>query len=317
MRKYLFLVVLAASAACQRKLDVDFISNFGVNVDSTTHTAGTAVNFSFIGNPNTITFYSGEPGHVYANRNRVSVAGTPTLQFSSALNSGSQAGSLLLLASTDFKGVAVGDTATTITNIQSAAWTDITSRANLATSATAAASGNVDLTDLAAGGKPIFLAFKYIGQAGSIQNKWTITGLTVTNTLKDGSVYTIANLVANNTPVTSNYGGVTTYSPGWVVYTPHNTFGWTVTAGTSLVVAGAATVAAATDNAEAWTIMGALDLRKVTPDIGVAVKSITAVQPAYVYTYAKAGGYAATFVAENATRDKADSAVRTINLTIR
>lgn len=167
------------------------------------------MNFKFEGAPTTITFYSGEPGRQYQYRNRKSEAGKATLQFTSALNAGAQTGSLLLMASTDFKGVVPGDTAATQANIKAAKWTDITSRANLAANATATASGAIDLSDLSTG-TPVYLAFKYLATAGSIQNKWTITGLTVTNTLKDASVYTIASLAVNNSPITTNYGGVST-----------------------------------------------------------------------------------------------------------
>ena len=42
-----------------------------------------------------------------------------------------------------------------------------------------------------------------------------------------------------------------------------------------VVITGASTAAAATAPAESWAIMGAVDLRKVTPDAGLAVKDIT------------------------------------------
>jgi len=316
MRKLIFILIpgLAVFTACQRKLEVDSMASFSVTPDSVSYHAGGNVNFNFGGSPNTITFYSGEPGHIYDLRNRISEAGKAILQFSSALNAGVQTGSLALMASTDFKGVAVADTATTIANIKAATWTDITSRAKLATNATTTASGAIDLTDMA--GTPVFLAFKYLGQAGSIQNKWTISGLTVTNTLKDGSVYTIANLLANNSPITSNFGGVPTYSPGWVAYPVSNTFTWVVSAGTSLVITGAATAVAATAPSEAWTIMGPVDLKKVTPDVGVAIKSITLPLPSYTYVYGKAGNYKATFIAGNATRDNEVTNISTIDVTV-
>jgi len=316
MRKLIYILIpgLAAISACQRKLEVDSLGNFSVTADSAAYHAGGNATFTFSGSPNTITFYSGEPGHIYDLRNRVSEAGKATLQFSSALNAGVQTGSLALMASTDFKGVAVGDTATTIANIKAAKWTDITSRAKLAANATTTASGAIDLTDMA--GTSVYLAFKYLGQAGSIQNKWTITGLTITNTLKDGSVYTIANLLANNSPITSNFGGVPTYSPGWVAYPVNNTFTWVVSAGTSLVITGASTAALATADSEAWTIMGPVDLTKVTPDVGVAIKGITLPLPSYTYVYGKAGMYKATFIAGNATRDAGASSVTALDVMV-
>ncbi len=317
MRKLIYILIpgLAVLTACERKLEVDSVLNFSVTPDSALYHAGGNATFNFTGNPNTITFYSGEPGHMYDLRNRVSEAGRATLNFSSALNAGVQTGSLALMASTDFIGVAGTDTVTTIANIKAAKWTDITSRAKLATNATTTASGAIDLTDMA--GTPVYLAFKYLAQAGSIQNKWTISGLTVTNTLKDGSVYTIANLLANNSPITSNFGGVPTYSPGWVAYPVSNTFTWVVSAGTSLVITGAATAPLATADAEAWAIMGPVDLTKVTPDVGVAIKGITLPLPSYNYVYSKAGTYKATFIAGAATRDDEVNSVNTVDVTVK
>jgi hypothetical protein len=89
-----------------------------------------------------------------------------------------------------------------------------------------------------------------------------------------------------------------------------------VSAGTSLVITGATTAAAATANSEAWTIMGPVDLTKVTPDAGVAIKSITLPQPNYTYVYGKAGNYKATFIAGNATRDGGVSSVNAVDVVV-
>lgn len=316
LRSILILAAGMCITACQRHTSVPSVSSFSVTTDSTIYTANNAATFRFTGNPDYITFYSGEAGHRYDYRNRVSASGTPVLQFTSALNAGTQAGSLHVMVSSDFAGIVSGDTATTIANITNAGWTDITSRATLATGTTAVASGNIDLSDFASAGKPVYIAFKYVAASGTIQNKWTITGLTVTNTLADNSVYTIANLVANTTAITSNYGGVSTYSPGWVPFPVSNTYNWVVTAGTSLVITGAATAAAATANAEAWVLMGSLNLQKVTPDIGVAIKNMSAQLNSYSYTYTTAGSYNIVFAAANATSNETDSTTRKVSLTI-
>src|ERR1044072_2642236 len=125
MRKLLFLLVpgLTVFAACDKKLAVDALS-FNVTPDSTTYHAGSNVKFTFEGDPTIITFYSGEQGRQCEYCNRVSAAGIPTLQFSTALNSGAQTGSLLLMVSKDFEGVVAGDTAATGRNINKAGWTD-------------------------------------------------------------------------------------------------------------------------------------------------------------------------------------------------
>jgi hypothetical protein len=62
--------------------------------------------------------------------------------------------------------------------------------------------------------------------------------------------------------------------------------------------------------------VGPLNLQKVAPDAGVAIKSITLAVPSYTYVYSKAGTYTATFVAANATPDAENSAVGRVDLTI-
>lgn len=325
---YIIAICALALAACNKKQEVpspDF-NVTGVKEMGSAAT-GDTVSFQFSGNPNVITFYSGEIGRRYQYVGRTQAAGTAQLQFSSQLNSGAQANSLSLLASTDFKGVAlktlagvlVRDTATTNSNIAAATWIDITSRAIIPTVAGAAAvpSGVIDLSDFAKQGIPVYIAFKYNAVAGSIQNKWTISGLAVTNTLSDGTNYTIASLNSPAKPIT-NYGNVTS-GPGWATsYDPAknaNGYNWVYTDGTSLVITGAAT--AATAPAEAWAITGPVDLSKVTPDAGVPIKSIIAKLGTYNYSYSQAGTYNAVFVATNTTADDAKTIVKQIPVTVK
>lgn len=331
-RYFIITAFLFAFASCSKNIDVSPVI-FGVSsakingVASTSFKSADTVKFNFTGNPDNITFYSGEPGKRYAYINRVSAAGTSQLQFSTIRATGAQAGSLALMISSDFKGIATKmifgvltrDTVTTNANIAAATWTDITSRAALSTGATTAVpAGIVDLSDFAKQGKPVYIAFKYIATAGSIQNKWTISALSLTNVLADGTSYTIGNLAAPTTAIT-NYGNAT-YGPGWAVsYDPAknaNNYAWVYTAGTSLVITGATTAAAATAPAEAWAIMGPIDLNRVTPDAGVSLKAIAATLASYQYIYTQAGSYNAVFVASNTTVNGAKSAVKTVLLTI-
>jgi hypothetical protein len=330
IRYFIIATLLLACAACSKKVEVQpvtfEVASAKINgTASTLFAAKDTVQFYFTGNPDMITFFSGEVGKNYNYRNRVSAAGTSQLQFSTIRATGAQANSLSLLVSSDFKGVVANmiygiltrDTATTNANIAAATWTDITSRATLSTGATTAVpSGIVDLSDFAKQGKPVYIAFKYTATAGTIQNKWTISALTLNNVLADGTTYTIANLAAPTTAIT-NYGNIT-YGPGWAVsYDPAknaNKYAWIYTAGTSLVITGSTT--AATAPAEAWAIMGPIDLTRVTPDAGVAIKAMSAALATYQYNYLTAGTYNATFVASDNTVDGSSAVVKKIPLTI-
>ena len=95
-----------------------------------------------------------------------------------------------------------------------------------------------------------------------------------------------------------------------------NSYNWALAAG-SMTITGAATAAAATAPAEAWAITGPVNLKKVTPDAGVVVKSLSDFKPNHQYNYAKPGAYQAVFVAANGNIDKQESATRTLTVTVK
>lgn len=68
---FLFPVLLLLLSACNKKEVA--APGFGVTTEKnvTTFKAGDEVNFLFSGNPDYITFYSGEAGHMYEFRDRV------------------------------------------------------------------------------------------------------------------------------------------------------------------------------------------------------------------------------------------------------
>src|SRR4051812_8661178 len=122
MLKYLFcaaLVAICMLSSCRKTLSVGDTS-FEVLTSRTELTTNDTTTFSFTGNPDIISFYSGEPGKRYEYRNRISAEGTPILKFRSLRANGSQANSLQVMVSADFAGVAVADTPTTVSNIKAA-----------------------------------------------------------------------------------------------------------------------------------------------------------------------------------------------------
>lgn len=319
MIKYIVSVVapvVLVFAACHKTLSTGD-ATFGVSISSQMLSAGDTARFTFSGNPDVITFYSGEPGNRYAYRNRDTANGTPLLRFRSLRANGTQANSLSVMVSDNFEGVLVNDTTATVSRIQAAAWTDITSRAILSSGGTTAvASGNIDLSDFSAVGKPVYIGFKFQGFAGSAQSKWTIDSFTVKNVLADGTTYTIANLNANNVAY-ANYG-VSAFSPGFVAFRPVNKYYWVVSAGTSLVITGE-TAAAAAAPAEAWAIIGPVRLNKVSPDVGMVVKNVAQKTSGlkFSYIYKTPGVYNALFTGGRADAGGADYTIQSLPVTVK
>ncbi len=304
--KYLFNICLLAGlifTACKKDLTTD-APTAGINLvnarstigDTLVFKLGDTCRFAFDGYADNIAFWSGTVGNKYEYRDRAMALGTPTLSFTSTAQFGTQTNTLQVLATNKLPS----RDSTTVVN---AAWTNITARTPLATSATAVNTGNVNLSDLVSGANDsLFIAFKYSGVTGSTQRTWTITNYTVNNVLSDYT-YNLASLVNDNAYWT-RYGNVwTPASARWVPTT------------TALTIVGG-TATAPTNTS--WIVSKALYVGRVSPDISTAtVKNITAsATKAYTYKYLAAGKYKATFVSYNVNPNENKTAVKEFNIKV-
>ncbi|PWJ56908.1 uncharacterized protein DUF5017 [Dyadobacter jejuensis] len=305
---HILLVGLLALNACNQPQLTS--PSLEVTTPKTTYQVGEPVEFSFSGNPDFITFYSGEVGKRQAYVKRLSAEGTPTLQFTSARANGSQPNSLIILASNDFVGFGA-TTDESWQNVRNATWIDLTSQAKLSTGSSTS-SGAIDLSSAMVVDKSTYIAFKYVGEVGSKQNKWTISNLKVSNELPDGTSYTLAN---HTSTAITNYGVNYGMSPGWRTYLGSASYNWSVST-TSLVITGATSDAAATVPAEAWAITGPIDLTRVSPDLGTFLKGMTTKETGYTYQYNTPGTYQASFVAANNLLGEEKQVVKTVTITV-
>ena len=284
------MAVLVVLASCNKELTIKPL-NFTVTTSSTTYKVGDTVHFNFTGNPDFISFYSGEDGFDYANRERTAADGKPQLQFTSYAQYGTQVNTLQLLVSTDFSGTY--DAA----SIGKATWTDVTDRATLSTGKDNTPSGIVDLSDILAQKKPIFMAFKYTGVNGGTQKTWTLKNLTL-NLLKTN------NKILPITDISS---------AGWKQVSLKNPAAvWSISA-SQLRIAGGNDKA---DDNEDWVISKLLYLNQVLPDVSIPIKNVTQNFSSFDYVFSAPGNYKVVFLAANATADKQQSTTQEINLTI-
>ncbi|PWJ57747.1 uncharacterized protein DUF5017 [Dyadobacter jejuensis] len=311
--KNILKITMAVASLTVGACSVDKVAlpELQVTTEKVSYKVGEVVNFNFEGNPDRIYFFSGELGKRHEFAGRATADGTPQLQFSTLRENGKQEGSLRLMLSTDFPGITVGDYEATQKSITEASWTDITGPATLSTG-TKVSSGALDLSEYAQEGQPVFIGFKYLATPGSIQNKWTISDLTLKNVLSDGTSYTLANMT--NTAI-SNYGVSTNYSPGWASYWISSGYTWGLSSN-RLIITGATSAANATLPAESWTLMGPVDLTKVTPDVGQHLKGLDTRLENYEYSYSAPGTYNATFVAASTNVYGDREVVRTVQITI-
>lgn len=311
MKKIYFIKLVLISLgfiffSCDRQ-DLE-TPEFTVWTDSITYKVGDEITFKFSGNPENIVFWSGEAGHVFENRNRLSEKGTlQTFQFTSQVGAGSQNNNLSVLISKDFNGNYDS------VNVSKASWIDVTGRCILSSSATTASgpsalSGQIDITDIDNTSKPLYFAFHYLSEQNSlIPRSWTISNFTVTNKLADGTTTTIVSNVGSARFKSLNLKD-TTYR--WD-FRPDNINP------TSMKVA-ASTVAQALPNDD-WAISAPIDINEVKKtDFGIPVSSLLTLTPSttFIYAFTKPGTYKVTFEAFNQNLDTKKSVTKEITLTI-
>lgn len=259
--------------------------------DTFIYRLGDTTRFVFSGTANNVVIYPGDSTHNYNYRSRSLQLGKTQVSFSSAEQYGTQTNTLQLLATDKLPGL-------DSVSVTSANWQDITSRAVLATSTTATASGTVDLSDLVNGpDDSLFLAFKYTGTGGSTQRTWTITNFGVYNTLPDMR-YPRSTLAGD-----ANY---------WTKYKiAPSSAGWTSTTTQLQVIGGAATAPGNTS----WIVSKALYVGRVAPDVSIPLININgftnnASAAGYNYIYTKPGTYKAVFLVFNNTAQEQKTSVQ-------
>jgi hypothetical protein len=279
---YILSIGIISLVACNKdRISTVNSPNFEVAANKLSVKAGDTIRFNFSGNPDFITFYSGETGHKYTNISRTVIDnGKPTLQFSTyASTVGTQANSLKILASTDFTGVY--DTLNA--SIKNATWIDLTSRAILSTGTDNTSSGVIDISDINPSKKTLYFAFKkHDDNSASLKPyAWAIKSFAVNLfSPADSTTYSIASLA----------------NAGWYATDILNpTYKWSIT-GSVLTIGGGGINAAENED---WVITSPLNIYSVPPDVGVAIKSIDARLSGYTYVFKTTGAYKMTFVASN------------------
>lgn len=267
MKKNLFIYIalFSASAAlisCQKD-KVDNVENFNVYTAGsiTTFRVGATVNFVLTGNPDNISFYSGEKGHEYEFRNRIS-RNDGDLRFSfqtraqnSACFAALAGGALKVYFSNNFPATFSTLTNAVLANSQDSAllnnsnyWTDITNRFTIPGSGTASVyypSGDTSLNDLITNPDfPCTIAFKMITAAhGSLSTNGITLGYmnfyskfpdtTVKHNLEPGgstgkiwktvnAANSLDSFYKTSTSLKYLGGTASTYSEDWAVSTSYN-----------------------------------------------------------------------------------------------
>jgi hypothetical protein len=288
-----FLIAIVSLAACSK--DDSDNQDFNVSTASQTYKVGETVTFNINGNPDNLTFFSGEQGFNYDFIDRKSATGVPILQFTSSVQFLTPDNSLRLLISKNFSGE---NDSTAIVN---ATWTDITSKATFATGTTVTQSGRIDLSEFLSATDSVTIAFRYRDIPKTIttlrQATWTMSGFNLVNELTDRSFNTIL--------MSENAWGIRSFGS-------NSTARWTSSA-TQLVMTGGTTLAAANDD---WIYSKKVLLNTAIADVGKALKNVSTRIDRHQHVYSTPGNYKVTFVGSTNRPNNQGQIVKSINITI-
>lgn len=323
MRNNIFLLLAAftllAFASCNDELE----QKVSMNVTATAENAkmddntlviekGRMVTFNISGNPDFITFYSGENGHEYAKRH---LTETPieeikdaNLAFTAFAQYGTVPNSMKVFLSTSFDGLrGKGNRDADSLTIDNTEWIDITASCNLPQKSNDTANVVIPLMDYM--GKRLTVAFLYDpAQNAAVQPTWEMRRIRIESESVDGSISTLP-------------ASALAFSAFDMYAIPDNAYNSTVAAGTwglkdkiTLRISSSPTGQPINKD---WMISQALVINGRQPDAGVGIKTISN-NPitSYSHTYEKVGEYTVTFIAKNANFENTSEVIKELKIKV-
>jgi hypothetical protein len=279
---------------------------FDAAVQKTTFKVGEQIPFTLAGNPDFVTFYSGEFGndHAFADGRTLDIKSF-SVAFQSRVTNGTQKNQLSIQISSDFNGKF------DIASVKAATWKDITSSFTLAT-ADYINSGEVDLNAIVTDRtKPLYIAFRYITQpqtpANGTQRNWAIRNF-VLNTKTD---------IGTTTVIDQQSAAWSLVEDGLIIEPGRNVI--SASSGAITLRGNAGTTEAKNTYTEAWAISKGVDLSVINlgPDRSFPIKGISDPLPVvYNYAYTAPGIYKAVFTASNSTVYGQKAIIKELNITI-
>ncbi|RPD39126.1 DUF5017 domain-containing protein [Chitinophaga barathri] len=351
--KFIWLICLTLMlGACSKELGELNEPQLEVTVDKTTFKVNEPVVFTFSGNQNNISFYSGEVFNDYAFKDGRTIDLTgqgATLDFFSQLSgTGTQAGQVTVWLSNNYNGK--GD----LPSVKAATWTEVTSSFKLATAATNVASGKLDVSTRVSKEQPLYIGFKYITKPQAVNGLarvWWIQSLAVRSkaeflgtkelllTDQESSGFRTINQYPADAPSLTTITATrvtlagnkykdpldSIYNPAYSIYDPKSAIydpkspDYKPTAKVPVFVPYDPNSPYNDPETETWVISKPVFEDKVNlgPDKAVSIKGINLdVLDNYSYTYKTPGTYKVYFVATNHNIDGVKTVVRQLDLTI-
>lgn len=308
------LACLLLLAGCRKNYEEVEEVNFGVSLRSATFKVGEPVRFDFSGNPDFISFYSGERGNDYAYKDKDRIVETEmTFSFTATTASGTAGypnpARVPVCYSSDFSGEYTEEA------VRAATWVEITDRFTMPTDTgkTDVLSGDANIAEFFPDDEtPLYFCFHYIVEAfdataaegkGNGRTQWTFKQ-TKFNGVAGESTTTLYDF----------------QSASWKIVSAASYEG-----STSLPDVNASRILLRSEfqppiDRECWAVSGPIAKMNYIndgPDKGVGIKAMAeATLRSYEHTYTQPGEYTVTFVAANASVYGRKEVVRSMTIEI-
>lgn len=317
---YITLICFALLQSCDNELkqevvfDVIPYADNAIIDENTVIKVNTPITFSLHGNPDFITFYSGELGRLYDGKDKFEIPTdeieTSELNFENLAQYGrSIPGTLKVYLSTEFNGLLGNDKVKDSLAIENAEWIDITNQCNLAQVTQERKKTVLSLKDYL--GKKLTIAFQYItSNSLDVQPTQEIIDLHISNLMKNKSVATINAISMGFSPIdllsnTNPYiftGNLPNWNTAFLTSVPPRMRVQSSVAGSNL-------------NND-WLISSPIKINFREADVGMQIKNIANPLDSYQYTYSEPGEYTVTFVARNMNYKYSSNIVKKIIIKI-
>lgn len=325
----------------------------GVTIENNLITVrrNTPVKFNIVGEPDNITFYSGESGHNYdyRNRNTIDISQIVTSKMTFKVSSDPQYGDevsyddvLRMYMSDHFPGLYKNDFDSDCEMLYNFEWDTWVTPDYLPTNKGQSITVELDMTPYL--GKNITLAMNYEGKTlEHIQGKYIFDNMKIVNEYKNGDIIEIGAADFGFTPVNVSsinpdinqqtnlknvpnfvgsdgnfvlsmlqYGTVDRNVDGMWNFKSINNGSFHIQ-GTGTEKANPGKVSLK----KSWLVSDYLVINGCTPDKGTALKNITNRFESYEYTYNTVGTYKAVFVLSNANYKEEDNRIITMIINVK
>lgn len=336
---YLLLPLLAfAFVSCedelkeQAALSVSVVTNNNVQQsgDKITVKKGSKLNFILKGDPDFITFFSGEAGHqyIYKDRDQVALEDIVSSKLTFSVwyqygNAATAANLMKLYISDSFTGLAKNNFKEDSVLVEGFAWNNLVDPSSLPSAPSNAAHATkyeVDFTPYL--GKRMTIAACYKPTLNTAaQPRVNFVGMKIENTMKDGSVTTLYANGFNFTPINMMCHHKLADQKSMTANREYGTVTNNVSGIWNLAGASKGDFSIHSSNSGAklkysWLVSDMIMANACSPDYGTAIKNVTESLSSYTHIYNKVGTYKAVFVATNSNYKAESKVVRELNIEV-